>query len=212
MDDKPTLFYIARHGETEFNAAGIMQGMSVDSPLTENGVRQAQELGAKLKEIHFDHVFSSDLRRAHRTAELATIERNLAINTSHLLRERSYGKYDGKDAELYRKENAALFEKKNQLEYQEQRNFRFAPDMETDDEAARRLVLFLRETAVTYPGKTILAVCHGGIIRQFLIHIGWGTPDELKGGVIKNAAYLKVETDGINIRVLETSGVEKATQ
>jgi len=67
--------YIARHGETEFNKAGRLQGNGKDSPLTPKGIAQAQALGETLKKITkgepFDAVYSSNLKRASDTTEIA---------------------------------------------------------------------------------------------------------------------------------------------
>ena len=61
--------YIIRHGETEANAQGFMQGWS-DGPLNEDGIKLAQITGEKLKGVKFDAAFSSPLKRAKETAEL----------------------------------------------------------------------------------------------------------------------------------------------
>lgn len=63
--------YIARHGETEFNTEGRLQGSSQDSPLTAAGIAQAKALGKSLKGIAFDAVYSSPLKRATDTVEIA---------------------------------------------------------------------------------------------------------------------------------------------
>ena len=63
--------YIARHGETEFNAERRIQGNSKDSPLTQNGIAQAMALGKSLEGISFDSVYSSPLKRATDTVEIA---------------------------------------------------------------------------------------------------------------------------------------------
>ena len=63
--------YIARHGETEFNVEGRMQGNGKDSPLTPNGIQQAKHLGESLAGITFDAVYSSPLKRATNTVEIA---------------------------------------------------------------------------------------------------------------------------------------------
>ena len=63
--------YLCRHGETEANFAGLLDGQSLDSPLTADGVEQARLLGAELSSvgIQLDVVASSDLQRALRTAD-----------------------------------------------------------------------------------------------------------------------------------------------
>lgn len=65
--------YIVRHGQTEFNVQGKVQGFS-DSPLTEQGRGQASKLGQGLKNIPFRTAFSSDLGRQRDTARLILAE------------------------------------------------------------------------------------------------------------------------------------------
>ena len=57
--------YLIRHGETEWNEKKLIQGHS-DIPLNEKGKLQSEQLGEKLKDIHFEAVFSSDLIRKER--------------------------------------------------------------------------------------------------------------------------------------------------
>ncbi|MHB8651857.1 MAG: histidine phosphatase family protein [Minisyncoccota bacterium] len=200
--------YIVRHGETEMNAQGIVQG-HVDSPLTETGVAQAHALGEQFKDISFDAVFSSDLVRAQRTAEIVTLEKKLVVNTTALLRERSYGTFDGKPAKEYREENKEVLEKIKILERYARRKFKIAPDVESDNEICARMLLFLREIGVTYAGKTVLVVTHGGIMRALLNHLGWSGENDLPGRAVKNTACIQLATDGVEFDVLSTTGVER---
>ncbi|HAO64442.1 TPA: hypothetical protein DCQ44_00475 [Candidatus Taylorbacteria bacterium] len=207
--DQKTTFYIVRHGETEFNVSGIMQGHT-DSPLTEKGQEQAKLVGNALKDIDFDLVFSSDLLRAKRTAEIMLLEKKLAINTTELLRERSYGRYDGRSATEYREENKEMLAKIVDLEWSERSKIKFSPDAESDHEVVSRFTLFLREAAVTYAGKKVLIVTHGGTMRSFLVQIGWGTAKELPGGCIQNTGYVKLVSDGIDFEIQEVVGVGRS--
>ncbi|WP_025120429.1 MULTISPECIES: 2,3-diphosphoglycerate-dependent phosphoglycerate mutase GpmB [unclassified Serratia (in: enterobacteria)] len=61
--------YLVRHGETEWNAARRIQGQS-DSPLTANGVHQAQRVGKRVSLEGITHVISSDLGRTRQTAQI----------------------------------------------------------------------------------------------------------------------------------------------
>jgi len=63
--------YIARHGETEYNATRRIQGSGIDSPLTEKGIAQAKALGKSLEGLSFDAVYSSPLKRAQDTVKHA---------------------------------------------------------------------------------------------------------------------------------------------
>lgn len=67
----PMELYAARHGETISNAEKRLAGREVDSPLTEKGIEQAKQLGETLKNLHFDAVYSSPLKRAVDTAGIA---------------------------------------------------------------------------------------------------------------------------------------------
>lgn len=198
---QPAIFYIVRHGETTWNVAKLLQGHQ-DSPLTDDGIIQVKELAQQFASVHFDHVFSSDLMRAKRTAELLTITKKLAINTTHLLRERSFGKYEGKPREVFQAENEELIKQYEALSQNEQWKFKYGDGMESSEEIVTRLLTFLRETAVTYEGKTILIVTHGGVLRTLLQHLGQGKP-----GTINNTAYIKLQSDGTDFEILETQGI-----
>lgn len=91
------IIYLARHGQTEYNSQNRLQGHN-DSPLTEQGVKQAKELGLKIQGLKFDNVYASDLGRAFITAYLALNAAGLnnPIQTDKRLRELNYGDYNGK--------------------------------------------------------------------------------------------------------------------
>src|SRR3990167_4625255 len=95
LSERYCTIYVVRHGESEWNVKGLIQGQS-DSPLTQSGERQAFLLAKELKNIKFGAVFSSDLVRAKRTADMIALERSLAIQTSKALIERNFGKLEGK--------------------------------------------------------------------------------------------------------------------
>lgn len=198
------IFYIVRHGETEWNVKKILQGQG-DSPLTSVGKKQIADLAKEISLIHFDHIYSSDLMRAQQTAEILNIERKLAINTTHLLRERAFGKYEGKTREKFQEGNRNLIEKFEKLSKDQKWKFKYADDMESNEELITRLLIFLRETAVAYPGKTILVVTHGGALRVLLAHLGYELTKSK--GLIGNGAYIKLLSDGTDFEVKEMKGI-----
>lgn len=196
--------YLVRHGQTDWNAQGITQGQT-DVPLNSEGTKQAQTLGQNLKDIKFDAVFSSDLIRAKRTAGIITLERKMAIETTHLLRERRYGKLDGKPYQLMQEfhntwENLS---KKERVQYKPYK------DYETDEEIISRFITFLRETAVVYLDKTILIVSHGGIMRVLLNHL---TEETYLTRSISNTAYIKLESDGVDFFIKELKGIKNPNE
>ena len=90
------MIYIIRHGKTELNKANVLQGRS-NYPLNEEGIEQAKKAAEDLREIHFDHVFSSPLTRAVQTAEIICPDIKPVIDER--LIEMDYGPYEGSDLE-----------------------------------------------------------------------------------------------------------------
>ena len=200
--------YIVRHAETEWNAIGRIQGQ-MESSLTEKGLGQARQTAEKLRDITFDAVFSSDLLRTKRTAEIVKLDRELEVVTKEVLRERTYGRGDGKMIEEWRKETRHLLEQYQKLSEKKKWRFKFDEGYESDEELISRFITFLRETAIAYPNKTILIVTHGGVIMTFLAHIGFAKLSELKAAGFKNAGYLKIQSDGVDFFLKEIEGYQK---
>ena len=69
MTKKGVTLYFMRHGETVFNRYNLMQGWS-DTPLTKEGRLDAIRSGLGMRDVHFDAVYTSDLRRTVETAQL----------------------------------------------------------------------------------------------------------------------------------------------
>lgn len=90
-------FYFVRHGKTEWNLEGRFQGASGDSPLLEESYQEIEALGHFLKNIPLEAIYSSDLMRAQKTAQLIAdaAELDLDINYSQDLREWQLGKLEG---------------------------------------------------------------------------------------------------------------------
>lgn len=82
--------YLVRHGETEWNVARRIQWQS-DSPLTANGVRQAQQVAEKVKSAGITHIISSDLGRTRQTAEIIAQACGCEVITDSRLRELNMG-------------------------------------------------------------------------------------------------------------------------
>lgn len=103
-------FYIARHGKTLLNTLERVQGWC-DSPLTPEGIEVARFLGAGLRDIRFDAVYSSDLRRTRQTAEELLKEQgqtDLMINEVFGFREACFGSFESDfNAKMWG--NAALY-------------------------------------------------------------------------------------------------------
>lgn len=93
MGDK--LIYIIRHGETDFNKLGIVQGSGIDSDLNQRGVQQAAKFYAYYKEIKFQKIYTSALKRTQQSV-LPFIETGKPYQILPELNEISWGIFEGK--------------------------------------------------------------------------------------------------------------------
>lgn len=203
-DKNMTTIYIVRHGETKWNVKRKMQGHK-DSPLTKKGIEQAKDIKKELKNIHFYRIFSSDLLRAKRTAEIIALEKKLAVTTTKALRERSFGKYEGASV----KEMQNLVTKLKKSLKKEKISYGMIDDIENNEQLLLRLIPFLREIAIAYKGKNILLVSHGGVIKLLLIHFGFASYDNYEKLYVKNTSYIKLESDGVDFFIKKTKGIHK---
>lgn len=89
-------FYFIRHGQTDLNLKGIVQGRGVNSPLNETGFKQAEAFYEAFKNIPFDKVYTSTLLRTKQTVQQFLDD---GIPTEELigLDEISWGIYEGKE-------------------------------------------------------------------------------------------------------------------
>jgi len=97
-----------RHGETDWNLQRRPQGSS-DIELNQTGLAQAEKLAIRLANEPCDIIYSSDLQRAKKTAEIINACHGIELVTSSLLRESSFGEFEGKP--LTDPESAAAFGK-----------------------------------------------------------------------------------------------------
>ncbi len=202
MKNQYTTFYIVRHGQTDWNVKGIMQGQK-DSILTIVGEEQAKNVAEELKSVEFDAAFSSDLVRAKRTAEIIALDDKLAVQTTKLLRERAFGKLEGQPYEAIRSYEQLYLA----LNDREKISYRVDENSENDEEVVTRMIRFIRETAVIYPAKTVLVVSHGDIMHKFLIHLGFAKHSNLPVWGLGNTCYIKLETDGVDFFIKETKRI-----
>jgi probable phosphoglycerate mutase len=88
------MILIVRHGETSSNAKRVIQ--TPDTPLSERGSGQARRLGLRLAEVGVERMLSSDLARAHMTAESVRAATGVEPELEPLLQERNFGDIRGR--------------------------------------------------------------------------------------------------------------------
>jgi len=94
--DRPVVLLLVRHGQSEWNVEGRMQGQTAHVPLTERGHAQAAAAAAELAGLTPGALVSSDLLRAVQTAEHCARATGLPLSTTPELREQAYGVLEGR--------------------------------------------------------------------------------------------------------------------
>lgn len=151
IKQKLTTIYIVRHGETEWNTKGILQGHG-DSALTPKEEDQAHQITAELNSIRFDEIFSSDLQRAKRTAEIIALEHRLVVKTNKLLRERYFGQFEGKSFAKYNNVLQNLLRQYKNIDTTSFNRLKIG-NAETIEDSTTRLITFLRKQQLATPEK-----------------------------------------------------------
>ena len=148
-----TTILLARHGETDWNRNLRVQGHS-DTPLNENGRRQARALAESLTGEPIDAIYASDLARAHETASIVATSRELEVRLDLGLRERNFGSWEGL----------------TRAEIDERFGTGGTHDGETNDEVRRRVVGAVDRIVAGHPDQTVLVVSHGGALNSLWHH------------------------------------------
>lgn len=162
-------FYFVRHGETDCNRDGILQGRGVDSSLNDTGRRQADALAKRLRPVRFDAVYASTLRRAQQTADVLAEphESILRVDLSDLM-EMDWGVLEGEGPS--EKRDIAIQAAKDQWA---RGAYDHAVDggesiIDVEIRAHRAVRTILKNEE---PGRTILVVSHGRFLRVLLASI-----------------------------------------
>ncbi|MBP6385772.1 MAG: histidine phosphatase family protein [Pseudarcicella sp.] len=95
MSSQKKVIYLIRHGETDFNKMGVVQGSGIDSELNETGLLQANAFFQKYKDIAFDKIYTSKLKRTHQSVK-QFIDAGFVWEQHEGLNEISWGNKEGK--------------------------------------------------------------------------------------------------------------------
>ena len=153
---EPARICIVRHGETDWNVAGILQGWR-DVPLNERGREQSREMAGMFASGGFSRVYASPLRRSLENAAIVAGELGLPPPTAHAgLKERNFGDIQGIPKAELAELNPLL------LEQILKRNPAAAfPEGEAMDEFAGRVLAAIREIGARHGGDRVLVITHG---------------------------------------------------
>ena len=192
--------YFVRHGKTEWNLEGRLQGAKGDSPLLKESVEQVRELGHYLSDTHFDLVFSSDLPRAKKTTELIMESQKpkAKVTYTKALREWQLGKLEGQKISLVQ----AIYPKEMDAFRHNLANFR-ANDFQAESvyQTTKRVAEFVK-TLKDSDAKNVLIVGHGANLTASIRTLLGFEP-----GLLRKAGGL----DNASVTILETNDFEHFT-
>ncbi len=149
---------VVRHGETEWNERRIIQGHT-NSSLNETGREQARALADTLRDLGFDRIVTSDLDRARETALIIGEVLDLHPESDPLLRERSFGEYEGRPTDDLSSDLTGIED-----------SVYVNPDArppggESFRDVVSRAQHFLQRADDEWPSTRLLVVTHGGMVQ-----------------------------------------------
>lgn len=150
---------LVRHGLTDWNQAGRIQGQS-DIPLNNEGRSQARRLARRLQEeseYRWDFVITSGLSRAQETGSIIAEALQIPLyDPDSRLMEKAFGQAEG----LTHTERETLWG----IDWDQQ-----DLGQEKDEAIRERALSFMSDLAQRYPDKQVLVVSHGGLLAQLYI-------------------------------------------
>jgi broad specificity phosphatase PhoE len=205
MHYNDTTIYIVRHGQSEGSLSDVY---GTDPDLTKKGVKQAEETAELFASIHLDRVFASQLKRAQHMAAIIAARHALPVETVEDLREPEYGQLEGRKRKEVKDQYKERFQQRKALTEQERMRFKLVEDMESDEEALRRFLGALNRLAEANPGQTLLVISHVPLMKLLLLHLGFATRKQLEGESIDNGGYIQIASNGKEVSILDTKGVQ----
>lgn len=157
--------YLVRHGQTSWNETHQFQGWK-DVELSNVGVNQAYKISTYFKDIHYDHLYSSDLVRALKTAQIIQTKHESTMTITRGLRELDVGDFEGLTLDEIKEANPET-------------NIVNMDDLwslprklgESINQFQTRVIKEFEIILSKSKGKDIVVVTHGGVIRVLLCYI-----------------------------------------
>lgn len=182
-----TTIYLTRHGQTEWNIEKRLQGKG-NSPLTSAGIKRAEELRERIKDMPIDVIYSSPIERALHTAHILKGEKSVEIITHDGLMEMCFGDYEGRRTEEVMLENPNW----NIERIMEGDTKMCAPGGETLEEVRARVKDAMDAILEENKGKTLLVVAHGITLKALMYYF---KDEDVNTEVMGQATLTKIIVD-----------------
>ncbi len=179
-------FYMMRHGQTLFNVRRKIQGWC-DSPLTAEGIKQAEMAADFFDTVQLDRLYSSSTERASDTAEIVTRNR-MPVTRLKGLKEMNFGVFEGESEDLH-------------PDYQSRETHYLQFGGESRQQLKDRVLKTCIEIMEQDGNDTVLAVSHSGACKHFLSL--WHELDDVLKGAIPNCCIFKYEYHNKSFKLIE---------
>ena len=185
--------YIVRHGETNANEYGYLQGWT-DDPLNENGRKLALITGQGMRGIRFDCCISSPLLRAKETAELILCHsgNDIPVTFDDRIKEINMGDWERKK---FRPGEREIDVHEIKMFFTDPFHFAGCPNGENIAQVCERTQSFLKELIKRDDDKTYLVTTHGFALRGMLNFLYEDRSDYWHGHVPYNCAVNIIEAN-----------------
>lgn len=161
--DLATRLIFIRHGETDNNKTGRIQGRSIDAPLNEMGRSQARQVADVLGQFPIDVIVTSSLRRTYETAEPLITLRSFVLESYAGLDEMDFGHFEGKGFEELRPDLEQL-----QRLWKNGETDKAILGGESPNDVFERSSKVVRDVLGRHRGKHIAFFIHGRLSRILL--------------------------------------------
>lgn len=193
-----TNIYIIRHAETDSNIRHTCLGHK-DVPLNENGIKQAEALAERLKEVKLDIVYSSPLNRAVETINPPAARRpDAPVIMSFALIERDFGIWDDMTFEEIEAQYPDKFKA-----WQENFTGYKIPEGESSAEVQSRVNAFMRKLIDSHRNQNIAVVTHLGTARHIISYLLGLSVEQSWLFTLDNARYALIGIDEADKPILK---------
>lgn len=192
------VLYIIRHGQTDLNKQGVIQGRGINSDLNDEGRKQANAFFNAYKHVDFDKIYVSELKRTQQTVQ-QFIDLGIPYQKLSGLDELAWGIYEGQPGTSA---NRAVFMKimRDWLDGNLDSKFE---EGESPNEVQARQKEALAEIMSHPDEKTVLVCMHGRAMRLFLCLLTGEPLTKMDEFPHQNTILYKVAYDGEHFEIID---------
>ncbi len=181
--------FLIRHGETEWNALGKIQG-SCDIGLNETGIAQAREISEKISgsNLQFVRIYSSGQQRAVLTAQIVSGATGVDHFQIDGLQEIHFGEWEGLSWKEVQKRHPEAFDN-----WLRDRRYSTAHKGESYQALVDRVLAALRGI-ISENNADVLVVTHGAVIMSLLCYLDQAPFEDMMKYSVKNAELIRIDS------------------